>query len=120
MMKLTMAMMGASVLMASAASAAEITGYVSDAQCATSRVSEKRAMDWILADKFEACVKKCAKDGSPLVFVTEDNRILKIDAASLGKVTPHAGHRVKVAGEVAGDTLKVTSMSAIAMPTATK
>lgn len=112
----TLTAMFAGLLIAGAASAAEMTGYVSDAQCATSRASEKRAMDWILADKFETCVKKCAKDGSPLVFVTEDNKILKIDATSLKTVAPHAGQRVKVSGDVTGDSIKIASMSTIAMP----
>ena len=56
------------------------------------------------------------KDGSPLIFVTEDNKVLKFDAASLPKATALAGHHVKVSGEVAGDTLKVASISAIPMP----
>ncbi len=111
----TVAAVFAGLLVAGAASAADMTGYVSDSQCAMSRATEKRAMDWILADKFETCVKKCAKEGSPLVFVTEDNKILKIDAASLKTVVPHAGQHVKVSGDVTGDTIRIASMSTIAM-----
>ena len=113
-MKTAMAMC-AGVLVAGSASAADMTGYVSDSECAMSRSTVKRATDWIVSDKFEACVKKCAKDGSPLIFVTEDNKVLKFDAASLPKATALAGHHVKVSGEVAGDTLKVASISAIPM-----
>ena len=51
------------------------------------------------------------KAGSPAVFVTEDNKILKIDAASVDKVTPHIGHKVTVTGKVEGGVLRIDSIS---------
>lgn len=96
------------------AAAAEMTGYVSDHSCASGRVSEKRAMDWIKPDLFEACVKKCVKEGSEMVFVTEDNRILTFDAASTKKVRSLMGHRVKLTGTSNNGVLKVDSVAAIA------
>lgn len=101
--------------MAASGSAAELTGYVSDQSCAASRASEKHAMDWIKADLFEACVKKCVKEGSAMVFVTEDNKILKFDAASNAKAMAHMGHRVKVTGSTVNGTLTLTSIAAIEM-----
>ena len=95
--------------------AAEMTGYVSDQSCAASRSSEKHAMDWIKPDLFEACVKKCVKEGSSMVFVTEDNKILTFDAASNAKAMAHMGHRVKVTGSASNGVLKVDSIAPIAM-----
>ena len=49
------------------------------------------------------------------MFVTEDNKILKIDAGSLAKVTPHIGHKVSVTGTVDSGTLKIDSISSLKM-----
>lgn len=104
-----------SALSAPFASAAEMTGYLSDHACVSKNVSAKKAMDWIQPAAFEACVKKCVKEGETLVFVTEDNRILKLDAASLAKATPHMGQRVSVKATVTGDTIALESIAVIKM-----
>jgi hypothetical protein len=49
------------------------------------------------------------------VFVTEDNKILKIDASSMEKVMPVIGHKVKVTGKVDGGKIRVDSVSALPM-----
>jgi hypothetical protein len=97
------------------ASAAELTGYVSDESCATSRATEAKAVDWIKPDVFESCVKKCVKEGSKLIFLTEDNKILRFDAGSSAKAMPHMGHRVKVTGTAVDGVLKVETIAAIDM-----
>jgi hypothetical protein len=96
------------------------TGYVSDNQCAVSGSKAKKASDWVNPDKFESCVQKCAKAGSQLVFVTEDNKILKFDADSLQKVTPLLGHRVSVTGTLENGTLKVDKVTGIKMDATSK
>ncbi len=96
--------------------AAEITGYVSDEACATKSARAATAMEWIKPDAFETCVKQCAKDGSALVFLTEDNKILKVSPASKAKLDAHAGHRVKVNGTIANGVLTIESMTMLAMP----
>lgn len=100
----------------SGAAAEEMTGYVSDHSCATSGAGKAKAMDWIKTDRFESCVKKCQKEGSPLVFVTEDNKILKFDTGSTAKATAHMGHRVKVTGTAADGVLKLDTIASIEMP----
>jgi hypothetical protein len=95
--------------------AAEMTGYVSDHSCATSGAKAAKAMDWIKTDAFEACVKKCAKEGSPVVFVTEDNKILTFADASKAKAAAHMGHRVKVTGTTANGVITLESIAPIAM-----
>jgi hypothetical protein len=95
--------------------AAELTGYISDDQCARSGSKAKTAAEWIQPAAFEACAQKCVKAGSAAVFVTEDNKILKIDSASKDKITPHLGHKVTVKGKVNGDTLTVDSIASLKM-----
>ena len=105
-----------STLGAMAPAARPITGYISDNKCATSSSKAKTAAEWIKPAAFEKCVKDCVKDGSDAVFVTEDNRVLTFDAASLGKITPFLGHKVSVTGKVEGSTLKVDSITGLKMP----
>jgi len=57
-----------------------------------------------------ACTVKCVKGGADAVFVTSDDKVLKIDQASMAKVTPHLGHKVTVTGKVEGDTLTVETI----------
>jgi hypothetical protein len=75
----------------------------------------KTAAEWIKPAAFETCVKDCVKDGSEAVFVTEDNKILKFDASSIEKITPHLGHKVSINGKVDGGVLKVTSVTNLKM-----
>ena len=102
-------------LPAMTAMAGEMTGYISDSQCATASAKAATAAEWINPNEFESCVKKCVKAGSPVVFVTTDNKILKIDADSMKSVTPHLGHKVTVSGKVENGTLKVDSIQSIKM-----
>jgi hypothetical protein len=91
--------------------AGEFTGYISDTQCAAMNKNKKAATEWINPKEFESCVKKCVKSGSAAVFLTPDNKIIKIDAASMDKVTPMLGHKVAVTGKIDGDVLTIDSIS---------
>ena len=115
-MKNALLVVGFAACLTAGASAAEMTGYLSDDSCATKSAAKAKAMDWIQPDRFEACVKKCHKEGSTLVFVTEDNKILKLDTASTTAAAAHMGHRVKVNGTATGGVLKIDSIAAIDMP----
>ncbi len=97
------------------AAAAEITGYISDNVCVSKNTSKTSAMDWIQPAAFEACAKKCVKEGSSVVFVTEDNTILQLDAASVAKAMPHLGHRVSVQATIKDGTVTLSSISTIKM-----
>ena len=112
-MKALIAMLAVAGLGTGSALAAEMTGYISDEKCAASGAKAKAASEWIVPSAFESCVQKCVKAGSPAVFVTEDNHILKIDAASMKRVTPHLGHKVTLSGRVEGDTLKVETIASV-------
>jgi hypothetical protein len=51
-----------------------------------------------------------------MVFVTADNKIVKIGPAAMAKVMPLLGHKVTLTGEIAGDTLtKVDTIAAVKM-----
>jgi hypothetical protein len=93
------------------AMAAEWTGYISDTKCAAASSKSAKASEWIKPEAFESCVKQCVKAGSPAVFVTLDNKMIKIDAASMEKVTPMLGHKVTVTGQVDGGTMKIDSIA---------
>lgn len=93
----------------------QMTGYVSDEACAVHGSKAAKATDWMNPKVFPSCAQKCAKQGSPLVFVTEDNKILKLDAASTQKASAHLGRRVSVDGKVENGTLKIEKIATIKM-----
>ena len=110
-MKKLIAVFVLSALAAATALAGEMTGYISDAKCAAEHAKSPTAAGWIHPKVFESCAKMCVKDGSEAVFLTEDNKVVKIDADSLNKVLPHLGHKVKLDGKVENGKLKVASIS---------
>lgn len=93
----------------------QLTGYVSDESCTLKGAKAAKASDWINPKVFPSCAQKCAKEGSPLVFVTEDNKVLKLDADSTKKASAHLGHRVSVDGKVENGTLKIEKIASIKM-----
>lgn len=95
--------------------AEQLTGYVSDEQCASHSSKAAKATDWIDPKAFESCAQKCVKKGSAIVFVTEDNKVLKLDADSTKKASAHLGHRVSVTGKVENGTLKIEKIASIKM-----
>ncbi len=99
MKKIALSLLGVSLL-AFTASAAEMTGYISDAKCA-------KDVAKVSSDAHAGCAQGCAKKGAALVFVS-DGKVYKIDDQS--KVAEHAGHKVTITGKVDGDTLKVDSV----------
>jgi hypothetical protein len=80
--------------------AGEWSGYIADSKCKHTDGT----------DKSIACTQKCIKGGADAVFVTSDDKVLKIDKASMDKVTPHFGHKVTVTGKVDGETLTVDTI----------
>ncbi len=116
-MRMFIAVVGLSVASFAALGAAPangaMIGYISDTKCATSGAKAKTAAEWIQPAAFEDCVKKCVKEGSEAVFVTEDNKILKLDAASTAKITAYLGHKVSVTGKVEGTTLKIDTVTGL-------
>ena len=85
---------------AMSAMAADWTGYIVDAECATKNGVKS-------ADEGHAgCAVVCIKDkGEAAVLVNAEGKIFKI--ANQDKVTAHAGHKVTLTGKMDGDTITV-------------
>jgi hypothetical protein len=80
---------------ASAAIAADVTGYIVDKSC-----SGKKEM---LGD--EACAKRCIGRGSPAMLATDDGKVYAI--SNQDKVKDLAGKKVNVSGKMDGDSITV-------------
>ena len=83
---------------AMSAFAAEFTGTIVDANCASK--PEMRTN--------EACAARCIKGGAAAVLVTDDGKIYKV--ANQDKVTAHAGHKVTITGKLEGETITADSV----------
>ena len=80
------------------ASGATMTGWISDASCGAGNASAK-------AESRE-CAKNCLKNGAEPVFVSDgDNKVYKI--AGDKDVKKHLDYKVKITGEVKGDTITI-------------
>ena len=83
------------------AGSATMTGWISDASCGASNASGKA--------ESRDCAERCIKEGAAAVFVSDaDQKVYKI--ADKSKVLAHVKHKVKVSGEVKGDTLNITEI----------
>ena len=91
--------------------AGAIVGYISDEKCALSGAKAAKASEWIKPAAFEDCAKTCLKEGAEAVFVTEDNKILKFDAASKKAIAAHVGHKVSVTGKVQGTIITIDTIT---------
>jgi hypothetical protein len=115
-MKTLLTVLLLSALGSMAAFAGEFTGYVSDTKCAAANTRKGAASEWVQPAAFEACAKKCIEEGSAPVFVTADNKIVKISPAAMAKVMPMLGHKVRLTGQIDGDTLvKVDTIASVKM-----
>ncbi len=99
-MKRLIATFALSAIGTMSAFAGEWTGYIADSKCKHTDGTEKSI----------ACTQSCIKRGGEAVFVTSDDKVLKIDKASIDKVSPHYGHKVTVTGNVTGDTISVDTI----------
>jgi hypothetical protein len=99
-MKKLLAVFALTAIGSMSAFAGEWSGYIADSKCKHTDGTEKSI----------ACAQSCVKRGADVVFVTSDDKVLKIDKESMDKVTPHLGHKVVVTGKVDGDTVHVDSI----------
>ncbi len=115
-MKIFLSIAVLTAVSAMSAFAADFTGYVSDTKCAANNSKVGAASEWIKPAAFETCAKQCVKEGSAPVFVTADNKIVKIGAAAMDKIMPMLGHKVTLSGKIEGDTLvSVESITSVKM-----
>ena len=88
-------MLAVFAICASAALAADVTGYIVDKNCA----SKKEMLG------NEACAKRCMGGGAPAMLATEDGKIYAI--SNQDKVKELAGKKVNVSGKMDGDSITV-------------
>jgi hypothetical protein len=87
------------------------TGKISDSMCgAKHHAGAEHDAKMTDAD----CTKACVKHGAKYVFVS-DGKVLAIANQDFAGLEEHAGHTVKLTGEMSGDSIKV---SKIEMPPA--
>ena len=85
------------------------TGQISDSACGKKH-EESAEGNCLMPDR--DCTQACVRGGSQYVFVV-DGKVLKIANQGNKDLATHAGHTVKLTGDLKGDTITV---SAIAMP----
>jgi hypothetical protein len=81
----------------SSALAAEWTGWLSDAKCAANGAKAAH----------KGCAVKCVEAGQPIVFVTDDKKVFKLDSPD--KVKSMVGDKVVLSGDLDGETIKVSA-----------
>jgi len=78
----------------------EWTGWLSDGKCAANGAKASH----------KGCTIKCVESGQPIVFVTEDKKVYKLQGTE--KVKSLIGDRVTLTGSQEGDTITVNSAKA--------
>jgi hypothetical protein len=93
---------------ASMAFAADQTwsGKISDSKCGATHSSTEHDGKK-LSDR--QCTAACIKGGAKYVFVS-DGKVYNVDNQDFAGLPVHAGHSVKLTGEMTGDTIKVSKI----------
>ncbi len=82
------------------------TGKISDSKCgATHNTSEHDGKKMTERQ----CTAACIKGGAKYVFVS-DGKVYNVDNQDFAGLPVHAGHSVKLTGEMTGDTIKVSKI----------
>ena len=89
-----------------------LTGKISDSMCGASHAKMAPAH----GGTDRSCTLACIKAGGKYVFVS-GGKVYNIDNQDFADLEKHAGHRVRLTGDVNGDTVTV---SKIVMPAAKK
>ena len=76
------------------------TGTISDSQCGINHEGELNETD---------CTLRCIQIGFKYVLVA-DGKVLKIANQDFADLKAHAGHNVKLTGELKGDTITVSKI----------
>jgi len=100
MKKLVLASLMAAAVGSFAATAEELSGYISDSHCGGKHHE--------VSDANTKCVSTCLKNGEPVLVVGD--KVMKFDADSAAKAKDFGGQDVKITGSVDGDTVKIASI----------
>lgn len=89
------------------------TGKISDSMCAADHTKmSSQHSDSAKKTSDRDCTLACVKGGAKYVFVSE-GKVYNIDNQDYAGLQQHAGHTVRLTGEMTGDAIKV---SGIEMP----
>ena len=83
-------------------------GKISDSMCGRSHKSAMEHAGKKMDD--HDCVLACVEKGAKYVFVS-GGKIYNIENQDLPDLKEHAGHSVKLTGEMTGDTIKVSKIA---------
>jgi len=83
------------------------TGQISDSMCGRSHKSAIEHAGKKMSD--HDCVLACVENGSKFVFVS-GGKIYNIENQDLPELKEHAGHTVKLTGEMTGGAVKVSKI----------
>jgi len=87
-----------------------LTGQITDAMCGADHSMMKHEGKTVSA---RDCTLECVKDGSKFAFVS-NGKVYEVKNQDLKDLSVHAGHTVKLTGEVGADGKSIT-VSKIAM-----
>jgi hypothetical protein len=109
-MKRTIGLAIAALFAAAFTYAAEQTwnGTISDSMCGASHKSAIEHSGKKMTDA--DCTKTCVKEGANYVFVSK-GKVYKISNQDFGGLVEHAGHKVKLTGEMSGDKITVSKIA---------
>jgi len=82
------------------------TGKIGDSACGAKHV-EAVENEGVMADR--DCTEACVRGGSKYILVV-DGKVLKIANQDNAALAVHAGHAVKVTGELKGDSITVSKI----------
>ena len=82
------------------------TGKIADSACGAKH-EEAVENEGVMADR--DCTQACVRGGSKYILVV-DGKVLKIANQDNKDLATHAGHAVKVTGELKGDSLTVSTI----------
>jgi hypothetical protein len=87
-----------------------MTGMISDSACGASHAKMMEMhKDAKMSEK--QCTLACVKGGGKFVFVA-DGKVYNVANQSLAALTDHAGETVSLTGDVNGDTVTVSKVTA--------
>lgn len=110
-MKLFLSFLTASILFgAGALYAADQTwtGKITDSMCGANHKSMAEQGGKKMNDR--ECTEACIKTGAKYAFVS-GGKVYHIDNQDFADLAKHAGHTVKLTGEMTGDTIKVSKIA---------
>jgi hypothetical protein len=82
------------------------TGKIADSACGAKH-EEAAEGQGVMPDR--DCTQACVRGGSKYILVV-DGKVMKIANQDNKDLATHAGHAVKVTGELKGDTITVSSV----------